>query len=326
MKTTGSVRWRRLLEERTEEAVSALGAVPGVRGLVLGGSVGRGEPWPLSDIDMLPISAVGANPEVEIEHRRSTLVDWWAASGRAQSLDVGWLRFTDQEVEGAINAGASEAAGCMSDQRWLHGIDKSYGGKGVADPDGFAEAFANWATEVRFDPLVVAARIQQWLVQVNDARDLAVQSLEANDPVKATLAIREAARALRLVLLEGWGERLSSMGREWTRFQRMARERDAQDIADRLATMADAHPDNIMQRTQIAPAWLQERIDLAYTARQEIGETVTIEENARDQLAAFAVLVPRHKPQPWGAWIGVPAPDLEHRLSELDELIMMICK
>ena len=43
-------RWQRLLEERVDEAVAALSAVPGVRGLVLGGSVGRGEPWPLSDI------------------------------------------------------------------------------------------------------------------------------------------------------------------------------------------------------------------------------------------------------------------------------------
>jgi len=326
MKTIVPVRWRQLLEERTEEAVSALGAVPGVRGLVLGGSVGRGEPWPLSDIDILPISAEGIDTEAEIEHRRSTLVDWWAASGRAQSLDVGWLRFTGQEVERVIKAGASEAAGRMADHRWLHGIDKSYGGKGVADPDGLAETFANWATEMRFDPLVVAARIQQWQAQVNEARDLAARSLGANDPVKATLALREAARALRLVLLEGWGERLSSMGREWTRFERIAGDHKAQDIAARLATIADARADGIMQRTQIAPAWLQERIDLAYAARQEIGETVTIEENARDQLAAFAVLVPRHNPQPWGAWIGLPAPAVEDRLSDLDELVRMICQ
>ena len=45
MKTTVSVRWRQLLTERTEEAISKLGEVPGVQGLVLGGSIGRGEPW-----------------------------------------------------------------------------------------------------------------------------------------------------------------------------------------------------------------------------------------------------------------------------------------
>ena len=70
--------------------------------------------------------------------------------------------------------------------------------------------------------------------------------------------------------------------------------------------------------------WLQERIDLAYAARQEIGENVTIEENARDQLAAFAVHVPKRISKPWGAWIGIPVSDLEYRLSELDELVVII--
>lgn len=318
------MRWRQLLEERLEEAVAALSSVPGVRGLVLAGSVGRGEPWPLSDIDMLPISAVGADTEVEIEHRRSTLIDWWAASARAQTLDIGWLRFTDHEVAHAIGLGAAETAHLMHDRRWFHGIDKSYRGRGVGDPDGLAQAFATWATKIRFEPLVVAARVQQWKAQVNAAREHSIQAIGCDDRVAATLAFREAVRALRLVLLEGWGERLSSMGREWTRFERMARERGVPQLASQLATLADAHPDDALRRAKHAPAWLQERIDLAYAARQAIGERVTIEENARDQLAAFAVHIPKRTSPPWGKWIGIPAPDLEDRLSELNEVITAI--
>jgi hypothetical protein len=320
-----SGRWRHLLDERLHEAVSALGVVPGVRGLVLGGSVGRSEPWPLSDIDMLPISVQGADTEAEVERRRSSLVDWWAASARAQTLDVGWLRFTDREVDQAIRGGPVTAAERMSDPRWLHGFDKAYGGRGVADPDGLAAAFARWATEHRFDALVVAARVRHWRAQVRDTRAQAVQALARNDPVEATLRLREAARALRLVLVEEWGARLGSMGREWTRFERMAQERGAQALGLRLATLADARADEAIARAEIAPAWMKERIDLAYAGRQEIGECVTPEENARDQLAAFAVHLPKRHPPPWGAWIGVPSPALEQRLSDLDDLITRIC-
>jgi len=313
-----------LLKERLAEAISTLSAVPGVRGLVLAGSVGRGEPWPLSDIDMLPISAEGFDTEAEIEQRRASLVDWWAASARAQTLDIGWLRFTDQEVARAIGLGTAETAQLMGDRRWFHGMDKAYGGRGVSDPDGLAEAFAQWATKRRFEPLVVAARVQQWKVQVEDARARAIQAIGRNENAAATLALREAARALRLVLLEGWGERLCSMGREWTRFERMASAHGARHIASQLAMLADARPEDAFDRAKSAPAWLQERIDLAYAGRMEIGELVTVEENARDQLAAFAVHVLKRTAQPWGAWLGIPAPDLEHRLAKLDELIAAI--
>src|SRR5687767_4026424 len=98
-------RWRALLAERLEEAVASLGTVPGVRDLVVAGSVGRGEPWPMSDIDLLPIVTATTAPGPGIQRRRAALMDWWAASGRAQTLDVGWLSFTDAEVEQAVGSG-----------------------------------------------------------------------------------------------------------------------------------------------------------------------------------------------------------------------------
>jgi hypothetical protein len=52
-------RWRELLDQRLAEAVADLGAVPGVRGLIVCGSIGRGRPRPLSDIDLVPIYAGG---------------------------------------------------------------------------------------------------------------------------------------------------------------------------------------------------------------------------------------------------------------------------
>jgi hypothetical protein len=48
----------------------------------------------------------------------------------------------------------------MPDLRWLQGTDKAYGGRAAADPDGLARAFLDWLDRVRFDRLVVAARVR----------------------------------------------------------------------------------------------------------------------------------------------------------------------
>jgi hypothetical protein len=204
-------------------------------------------------------------------------------------------------------------------------MDKAFGGRGAADPDGVAGSFAAWATAVRFDPLVTAARAREWTQQAVEARDRAAEAAGRGDGVQATVAMRQAAVALRGVLFEGWGERLSSMGREWTRFERMAERHGAATLAARIADLAGAETPDAAARARLAPAWLRERIDLAYEARRAIGEAVTAEENARDQVAAFAVHVTRRRPQPWEDWVGVPAPRLPQKLAELDQLIADLC-
>jgi hypothetical protein len=317
-------RWRELLEERLAEAIAVLGVVPGVCGLVIGGSLGRGEPWPLSDIDLLPVYAA-ADPAGEVEQRHAMLIDWWAASGRAQTLDVGWLAFTDEEVRSAVGSGPAGAAARMADWRWFHGIDKAFGGHAAADPDGLVQGFVAWVAAVRFDSLVVAARVQRWWQQATTAPRGAEAALTEQDRSRATSLLREAAGALVQVLVEGWGERSGSMGRAWTQFERMADRRGAPALGSRLAVLAGADPREAARRAELAPAWLRERIDLAAAGRRLIGEEVTPEQNARDQLVAFAVHVTRERPDLAGPWMGgSPDPALEERLAELDQIMVML--
>lgn len=88
----------------------------------------------MSDIDLLPIYTDSTETAAQLDQRRAELVDWWAASGRAQTLDVGWLAFTTAEIGDAIAAGPDHAAARMDDPRWFHGLDKAHGGH-AANPD-----------------------------------------------------------------------------------------------------------------------------------------------------------------------------------------------
>ncbi|UED87691.1 nucleotidyltransferase domain-containing protein [Streptomyces profundus] len=320
-----SPRWRALLDERLAEATSRLCAIPGVRGVIVGGSLGRDEPWPLSDIDVLPVYERSTEPAGAVAERQAELVDWWAASGRAQTLDLGWLAFTADELRVALAGGpALVAERVAADARWSHGLNKAYGGRSGLPEDGLIGEFTAFATEVRFAPVVVAARLGHWR---REARRLAgeARSAAALDPAGATVSLRETARALRLVLVEGWGERLGSMGREWTRFEAMADRHGERRRADLIARLAGADPAEAARRSQLAPHWLRERIDLALAARLAVGEPVDEARNARDQLAAFAVHVSRHRPDLHGAWTGSPDPALPQHLDELAELVAELC-
>ncbi|OON82234.1 nucleotidyltransferase domain-containing protein [Streptomyces tsukubensis] len=315
-------RWRELQRDRLDEAVRTLGAVPGVHGLLIGGSVARGEAWPMSDIDLLPLYADTAPHVAElVETRRAELVDWWAASGRAQSLDLGRLAFTVDEARAAVASGpAGAAARLRADARWFHGMDKAYGGR-AADPESsLTDRFARWITAMRFEPLVVEARIARWYEDAGAAREQAHTARRAGRHEEAAGQLREAARALRQVAVESWGERLGSMGREWTRFERMALVRGEDALAARIARIAGAHPDDVARGTAPLPGWLQERVDLCWAARRAVGEDVTVEQNTRDQVAAFTLHVTRHRPDLGGAWLTLRAPHLDVDLDELDAL------
>ncbi|MFC6015756.1 nucleotidyltransferase domain-containing protein [Plantactinospora solaniradicis] len=261
----------------------------------------------MSDIDLLPIyddSTDPAESATQLDQRRAALVDWWTGSGRAQALDIGWLAFTTTEIHEAVAAGPDHAATRIVDPRWFHGLDKAYGGHAADPDDKLGQAFASWIREVRFHPTVVTTRISTWCRQATDALAEATAA-QTEDLTRATHLLRSSARALRMVLIERWGERFGSMGREWTRFERMAERHGQPALATRIAALAAADTATAEQRA----------------ARTAVGEDVTWAENARDQIAAYAVHVVRHRPDLDGPWTNSPDPAFDAHLAELRELI-----
>jgi hypothetical protein len=124
-----------------------------------------------------------------------------------------------------------------------------------------------------------------------------------------------------MVLLEQWGERLGSMGREWTRFERMAARHGEERLAARVAVLAGADVPTAAERATFAPLWLRERIELCWAARVAVGEQVSPTENARDQVAAYTLHVVKKRPDLGGPWTGTPDPAFDAHLAELGDLL-----
>jgi predicted nucleotidyltransferase len=291
--------WRDRLAARAEEALDALAAVPGVVGLVLGGSYGRGEHWPLSDLDVMVVSSGRPVPDVagEIDRCAYQLSEMWGSSGIYTSIDAGRLTFDEAEVREP-----GDLRTRMDGDRWLHGLDKVYRGKACRDDGGAAAALLALSTRWRFDPAIVDRRIEAWLAAVQQLLSNA-ERLAENDRIGAWIAIRRAASGLAEVATERWGERAGSLGRYWTLFEARARRHGESAFAGQLLEAAHALP----ARTEDIPEWLADRIGLSYAARQLIDEDVTSEQNARDNLLAYAGLYRGRFPSAAYAWMGPPA-------------------
>lgn len=302
------VAWRARLASRADEAVEAIAAVPGVYGVVLGGSCGRGEHWPLSDLDLAVVCVDRPVEEVarEVDERAYQLSEMWGSSGIYTAVDAGRLTYTADEIRVAASTDPPHVPALMRDARWLHGIDKMYGGAARHDPDGLVREFLDVANRSRFDTEVVRLRVEAWQAQARQAIESAERALGDGDEIDAWIGIRRAGSALAEIATERWGERAGSLGRYWTQFEARARRAGDPELAEAITRAVWATPIAAAAVVESVPEWLRDRISLSYAARRLVDEPVTAEQNVRDSVLAYAVLYRRRFPAARPAWLSAP--------------------
>jgi len=316
--------WRQLLEERAEQAVAVLSRVPGVIGLILSGSVGRGEAWPLSDVDLVILyedGQEGAAKAVEVERLR--LLDWWAAEGFCTTLDAGKLAFTRSEVIQTLNSPPSETAQQLGDGRWFHSLDKAYRSRAVFDSEGLAAALSDWFTEARFAPEVVRARLETHWRQVLAHNARATRALTEGSAVTAAVAMRESLHALTRYLIESWGGRDNSWARFGTRFEQTGTERNEGALVYKIMSLYGLSSEGIARRMALAPQGVRYRHALSLETRRLMGEVLRPEQDARDVLLVFATREVRYRQPPFEAWVGLETEPtaLAERMNEYRRLL-----
>jgi hypothetical protein len=281
--------------------------------LVLGGSFGRGQHWPLSDLDVMAICSGRPVPDVaaDVDRTAYQLSEMWGSSGIYTAVDAGKLTYGEDEIRRLD--GTFEL---LADPRWLHGMDKIYGGVAAYDPHGDAQRFLDWSARYRFDPQVVERRVVSWFA----IADAALHRAREQDETGAWIALRQVGGALAEIATERWGERSGSFGRVWTHFEKRAERQGGRELADRILTAARARAEDV--DTSGIPEWLADRIALSYEARQLVGENVTPRQNARDNVLAYASLYRGRFPSaqhPWTRSEADPAAASEQLAALIEE-------
>jgi hypothetical protein len=212
--------WEEIADQRIARSIDAISRVDGVTGLILAGSHGAGDPWPLSDIGLLPVYCNDLQDQAvtTVEHLRVALLDEWSTQGWRTGLDIGRLRFTSGELRRVFMSGDPDPVTLLTDERWYHGIDKGFGGRAVYDPEGSAKQLAHWFTRHRFDSAIVSERLDRSA----SAALKCLQDVNAHlTKERRDLAFAQLLKAVQwhqIHLMEGWGKRDSSLGRFGTRF------------------------------------------------------------------------------------------------------------
>jgi hypothetical protein len=279
--------WRSILSERVSKVVHAFSNIDGVRGLILGGSLGSGEPWALSDIDIIPIYNNAKNFEQarsNIANTRLAFIELWESEGWRTALDVGTLAFTEPEVLVGLQASALDI---LADDRWFHCLDKGYQSRAVYDPTGLATKLARWFTSHRFEPEIIEFRLKQHQIKTEYHIQELLQEIERRNISKANQALNNAIGSLKTFLLEKWGERDNSFARFGTRFERSAKRRGHEHLVTLLNDLSNLNGEQVLERMALAPDWIQKRHERSLQARKLIGEEVTKIQDARDVLRVF---------------------------------------
>ena len=213
--------WREILAERIESAAGAFARAPGVTGLILAGSNGAGDPWPLSDIDLIPIVAEASLPVTleAIERTRVAMMQSWSRQGWRTGLDIGRLYFTEREAASIGRAESMDMLELLQDDRWYFALDKAYRGRPLLDPTGDAVSLIAWLTEHRFQPEVVALRLERSAREAARSLQMARDQLSAGNRIGARAHQLKSVQWFQINRMEFWGKRDTSLGRFGTRFE-----------------------------------------------------------------------------------------------------------
>jgi hypothetical protein len=87
-----------------------VGRIPDVVGVILGGSVGRGEPWPLSDIDLIVVCSNRTPKHIGgiVSDHAYRLSEMWGTAGSYTAVDGAMGRAV--ELTGSLLESVSDAS------------------------------------------------------------------------------------------------------------------------------------------------------------------------------------------------------------------------
>ncbi len=300
--------WReRIAQVETQESIY-FGNLPYVKAVAVIGSVGRGEHWPISDVDMFIAADLWQRKDPEIlvrsvERERNKQLH---AAGIPNDVEAGNWVLLSREVAAAANADDDAFFEMLNHPHWLGIAIKSGGARVVRDFDGCVTQFLSRCGRVLFGDRFVRLWLQIVIEDVAGRLVAARSFLKKGDSQSASAGILVAAQHISGGIYGRWRRLPQSISRGVTRFLAAASIEGDMELGEMFLQAVCLSEEDVWRRFAAVPPAGQRERDVWLAIRRANGENIDELAATRDLLQISSYLAMRngiHGPYP--EWTGV---------------------
>jgi predicted nucleotidyltransferase len=299
--------WQERIARVARQECAYLASLPYVKGVAVIGSVGRGTPWPISDVDLLVVAErhAGQDPESLIRAVETQRNARLAAAGIPNDVEAGNWVLLASDVAAAVEADRTAFLQMVDHPHWTGIVVKSSGARVTHDFDGRVRAFLGRCQSILwkedFVRLWLGRSVENVRRGLADARDL----LRRNEAESASQRLPLAAQEASWGLYAAWRALPQSISRGVTRLMRQAAAMADEAAGEAFLRAARLEEADVWERVAALPERGERERRTWLEVRKGCEEGITELSAARDFLQLHAYLSLRSTAGPHALWTGV---------------------
>lgn len=302
--------WRERLAYVEAGEAAAIAELPYVKGLAVIGSVGRADPWPLSDVDLLAAADFweGHDPEDLLRAVEKQRNDRLHDAKVPNDVEVGNWVVLSADLAAAAEEDDDAFYRRVRHRHWLGIVFKSAGGRVAKDFGGCMDRFLDRCNDAVFGDRFAAVWLDTAIGEAGRLLARAGELVGQGDCPAASLQVLRAAIPLGEALYAVWRRLPQSLSRGVTRLLAAAAEEGDAEVAECYLAAARLSPQDVWRRFAAAPPAGKRERDVWYGVRRRAGEDIGELAATRDLLQLIAHLAVRGDCRPpLPEWLGLAA-------------------
>ena len=284
--------WRGRIERLAEDEAARAMALPCVRAVAVIGSVGRGSPWPLSDVDLMTLAEPwrGREPHDLVAEHEAERAEALLRARVPNEVELRYWVLRPERAAPEVTGSTKAFVSSVSHPYHMGFVFKAHGGRALHDEDGKLAEFIRACERAVF----CTDYLRLWLGNaLKEAREALARARGMADEGRARQASAQlivGAHEASTGLYARCRELPQSIMRAVTRLQAAAQRAGEPQLLDRFLVAARLTGADMRRRLADVPEQGVRELDALLAIRRGSGEDVDHLDVARDLLHAKTYL------------------------------------